>query len=119
MRKTSLIAGVGLLLLLVGCRQRITDFTVLSTKNFDLSRIDEFTRHPNRVFGEDKVHLILNFPTGNINMKEAIDNAIEKVPGGVAIVDGVVSKYGWWGILYGQLAIQVEGVVLVDPAVRN
>ena len=40
MRKTSLIAGVGLLLLLVGCRQRITDFTVLSTKNFDLSRLN-------------------------------------------------------------------------------
>ena len=78
----------------------------------------ELERHPNRVLGEDKVHRIIIIPTGVMNMKDAIDNAIEQVPGGVALVDGVVSHYGWWGILYGQQSIQVEGTVLTNPKMK-
>ena len=52
-------------------------------------------------------------------MKEAIDRAIEAVPGGIALVDGVVSASWFWVILGGQSKISVEGDVLVDPSRRT
>ena len=99
-----------------GCTQRILDFTVVSTKNIDWSRSGEFKRNPQRVEGSDLKHIIIVIPTGVPSLEEAIDNAIEKVPGGVALVDGVLS-YRWWYIpyVYGQVEYVVKGSVLVDP----
>ncbi|HAK95372.1 MAG TPA: hypothetical protein DCM87_10300 [Planctomycetes bacterium] len=100
---------------LTGCTQRLIDFTFISTKNVDLSKAGTFQRAKQRVEGEDLVHIIIFIPTGVPNMKEAVDRAIEKVPGGIALVDGVLSSYGWW-FLYGQQAYIIEGTPLVDPA---
>ncbi len=109
-----LVAGCAIAAL-SGCAQRLIDFTIISTKNVDLSKAGTFTRAKERVQGEDLVHIIIFIPTGVPNMKEAVDRAIEKVPGGVALVDGVLSHRGWW-ILYGQQAYVIEGTPLVDPA---
>ena len=101
-----------------GCTQRMIDFTISSTKNVDLSNAASFKRGTVREEGIDTKHIIIIFPTGVPNMKEAVDRAIEKVPGGVALVDGVIShKYFYIPYIYGQNSFVVEGTVLIDPTV--
>jgi len=105
--------------LLSSCAYRITDFTIISTKNVDLSNASSFTRGKTRNEGMDKAHIILTIPFGRPHLKEAIDRAIEATPGAVALVDGVVYSKSWWAILYGQTKIIVEGTPLMDPALAS
>jgi hypothetical protein len=103
-------------LALTGCTQRFVDYTLLSTKNVDLSKAGTFKRGANRVTGEDSQIIIIFIPTsGTPHLKTAVDKAIESVPGAVALVDGVVSHRGWWFIV-GESAIMVEGTPLIDPS---
>ena len=106
-------------LLLSSCAYRITDFTIISTKNVDLSKASTFTRGKTRNEGVDKAHIILFIPFGRPHLKEAIDRAIEATPGAVALVDGVVYSKSWWAILYGQTKIIVEGTPLMDPSLAS
>lgn len=121
--KLLLTCGVGLLTLLTGCTQRVTDFTIISTKNVDISALATAKRAGNRITGEDLVHVIIFIPTGVPNLKEAIDRTIESTPGAVALVDGVVYFRSWMiPLLYGQSAYIVEGTPLLmgsrSPAPR-
>lgn len=106
-----LTAGV----LLTGCVTRITDFTVLSTKNIDLAKASDFKRATKRVAGEDQTFVIVIIPTGVPHVKEAVDQALQSVPGGIALVDGVVKRRNWW-LIFGESTIIVEGTPLIDPA---
>lgn len=90
---------VGLsLLTLSGCAARLTDFTVISTKNVQVSQVKG-----KRVTGRD----CAVFATPN--MKEAIDSAVEKAnktgQDYDALVDGVVYMRSW--LLF--QCIEVEG----------
>jgi len=99
-----------------GCSQRLVDFTVVSTKNVDWSRAQSFTRAKSRAEGKDTAHIIIFIPTGIPNMKEAIDRAIESVPGAVALVDGVLyNKTFYIPLIYGQNSYVIEGTPLIDP----
>ena len=101
-------------LFLTGCTTRVTDFTVISTKNVDLNS-KSLKRGSERVTGEDPVYIIILFATGVSNLKEAIDDAIEKVPGAVALVDGVVSFSSFYlPPLFGRSTYVVEGTPLID-----
>ncbi|HJQ84704.1 MAG TPA: hypothetical protein VKA21_11535 [Candidatus Binatia bacterium] len=112
MRKSLMLAGIAVL---GGCTTRIVDFTVISTKNVDWSQASSLQRAPSRVEGIDMVHIIIFIPTGQPNMKEAVDRAIEKVPGAVALVDGVVYSKGWYiPYIYGRSWFAVEGTPLVQ-----
>lgn len=115
--KSNLIFLTVLTLLLSGCTYRILDFTVISSKNIDLTQTARLVRGKNRVEGLDRVHWIIMFPTGRVNMKEALDHAIESTPGCVALLDGVV-HYKFWYIpcFYGRQSVTVEGTPLIDPA---
>ena len=110
------VAGV-MCLLSSGCAQRYIDFTIISTKNIDLSQAASFKRAANREVGVDTKHIIVIIPTGVPSMKEAVDRAIEKVPGAVALVDGVISRK-WFYIpyIYGQESYIVEGTPLIDTS---
>lgn len=107
--KKTMIALI-LFILVTGCVQRIGDFTVASTKNMDikrtLHRVDETTRLKDR----DVAHIILFFPIGIPDMKEAMDNAIEQKTGAVGL-SNVTVKIGHWYIpfIYGQHYYEVEG----------
>ena len=115
-RKTSAMALASMGLLFAGCTTRLVDYTVISTKNIDWSRANSFQRAKGRTEGKDTAHIIIIIPTGVPNMKEAIDRAIESVPGGVALVDGVLSSNAWYiPYIYGQSSYVIEGSVLVDP----
>lgn len=95
-----LLAVVGL----SGCTIRMVDFTVISTKNVDVPTASKGTR----VTGEDCV-LVLVFPFGIPNMKEAIDRTIENAGGNYdALVDGVVYQVNH-SFIIGQQCFRVEG----------
>jgi hypothetical protein len=95
--KLLLTCGVGMLTLLTGCTQRVTDFTIISTKNVDISALANAKRAGNRITGEDLVHVIIFIPTGVPNLK-----------------DGVVYFRSWMiPLLYGQSAYIVEGTPLL------
>lgn len=98
------------------CTTRLTDFTVLSSKNVDLSQMGKFQKSSERVEGEDIAHIILIIPTGAPDLKEAIDRAIEVTPGCVALADGVVSSRSFYFLLYGQQGYVVEGTPIIDPS---
>jgi hypothetical protein len=112
-------AAVAVLLsavILAGCTTRLVDFTVISTKNIEWNRANEYRRLSDRVEGEDLVHWIIIIPTGVPSLEEAVDEAIESVPGAVALLDGVLlSKFWWIPYVYGQQSYIVEGTPLVDP----
>lgn len=111
----------GTLLTITGaCTTRLIDFTVLSTKNVDLSRVNQYERRPFRTDGTDRVHIVLFVPFGSRDLKEAIDRSIESIPGAVALVNGVVySTWFYFPLIYGQLYFRVEAEVLVDPLLAS
>lgn len=77
------------------CSQRLMDFSIVSTKNIELSKFGDYTKGQSRVDGEDKKAIILFIPLGFPSAEEAIDRAIESVPGAVALLDGVVTFKGF------------------------
>jgi hypothetical protein len=106
-------------LLATGCATRIGDFTLVSSKNVDLTHGADFKRSAVRVKAEDTVTLILGVPIGLPNMKTALDHAIEKTPGAVALVDGVITQKRYDFIIFGQLGYEVEGTPLIDPLLEK
>jgi len=100
---------------LTGCVQRLTDFTIISSKNIDLSRGAEFERGQ-RIEGTDTVPIIL-VPVGIPNAKAAMDDAIEKVPGCVGLLDGVVEQE-FFSFLFGYAKYRVKGTCLLDPKLK-
>lgn len=109
------IAFVGLLAL-TGCTTRLTDFTIISTKNIDLSRGAEFVRGTTRVEGEDTKHIIIFIPTGTPSPKEAVDKAIESTSGAVALLDGVLEhEFFYFPYVFGYTTYRVKGTPLIDP----
>src|SRR3989338_8323610 len=103
-----------------GCATRLVDFTLISTKNVDLTRGADFKRGQSRVQAEDRVSIIMFIPTGTPNIKQAIDRAIESVPGAVALLDGVITEKGWWiPYIYGESSYVVEGAPLIDSKLTS
>lgn len=99
------------------CTQRIFDFTIVSTKNLDVSQLSTYKRSIERTEGEDMRQIIIFIPTGQPNAETAIDKAIESVPGAVALLDGVLI-YKWFYIpyIYGESKYVIEGTPLINPA---
>ncbi|WP_349617379.1 hypothetical protein [Azotobacter salinestris] len=89
---------------LQGCVNRVGDFTVASTKNIDIKSEAHRVDTRRRVQGRDVIHIISFIPTGMYpSMKEAMDNAIEKAPGAVALSDVTVKRGVWYiPLIYGQ-----------------
>jgi hypothetical protein len=112
----SLIAST----LLCGCTNRLIDFTVISSKNIEWSRANEYRRANKRVEGVDMKQIIIIIPTGVPNAKQALDRAIESIPGAVALVDGVLTNKFWYiPYIYGQSSYIVEGTPLIDTKVAS
>ena len=113
------LLGILFIFMLVGCTRRMIDFTIISSKNIDLSRAAEFTRGRERVMGRDTAYIIVFVPTGTPHVKEALDRAIEKVPGAVALVDGVVLSRSWYALVVGANSFIVEGTPLIDKSLLS
>ncbi|MCD8386963.1 MAG: LysM peptidoglycan-binding domain-containing protein [Bacteroidales bacterium] len=106
------------LLLLIGgssCTHRLTDFTIISTRNVPLgAHAATIQKADVRVKGKDTAHMILFLPLGTPNMKEAIDKAMDKYPGAIGLADGVVKSKFWSCFFYGQSSYIVEGTPLYE-----
>ncbi len=115
-RKIGIICIVLCALILSGCATRLADFTLISTKNIDLTKGATFKRAQSRATGKDSVSIIIIIPTGVPNMKTAIDRAIESVPGAIALLDGVLFQKVWYiPYIFGKSSYVVEGTPLIDP----
>jgi len=89
-----------LLISLTSCTDRITDFTLLTTKNIDIQDMSKYgVAEGKRVSGIDTKHIIIIIPTGTPSVKQAIDNAIEENEGCVGLTDGVIHS-DWFYIPY-------------------
>jgi len=117
MKKLFLGLAIFACILFTSCVSRLGAFTVISTKNIDWSRAAEYQRSNKRVEGDDICHIIIFVPTKmNITIEDAVDEALEKVPGAVALVDAVLrSRMFYIPFIYGQEGYVVEGSVLIDP----
>ena len=111
MKTRTAIASMLTASFLSGCVQRVGDFTIASTKNINVKdgkhKIDE----SRRLMGRDTIHIIVFIPTGaRPDMKEAMDNAIEKAPGAVALSNVTIKRGQWYiPLIYGQDYYEVEG----------
>ncbi len=95
---------------LTGCSHRIGDFTVASTKNIDIKKTTHYVDYNDRLTDRDTKHIIIFIPTGQPNMKEAMDNAIEQRNGAVGLSNVTVKSGGWYiPYIYGQSYFEVEG----------
>lgn len=113
MRKLLTAATLSVATLVAGCSMRITDFTVISTKNVNVKA----AKAPSRVVGTDCIVVFL-FPFGIPNMKTAIDKAIEQAgPQYDALIDGVVYIDNYHFIV-GQQCYRVEGTPINTQADR-
>ena len=103
--------------LLSGCSVNMGNYSVISTKQIEWERGDEFYLHNQRIQGRDVSHIIVLFPTKTIiTIQEAVENALNRIPGAIAMTN-VTTKSSWFYIpyIYGQQNIYVEGNVVLDP----
>lgn len=120
------LCSVLIMTILSSCSRRIVDFTIISSKNVPITENgNNFQKATSRVKGVDSKWSVLFIP-GVPDMKEAIDKAIEKYPGAVALTDGVVYNKSWSCFLFGKNQYVVEGTPLypesqdyVRPAVNR
>ncbi|MBL0701906.1 MAG: hypothetical protein JJV91_00290 [Desulfosarcina sp.] len=115
----NVIALIIVSLLISGCAHRIGDFTVASTKNMNIKSALHKVDFDKRLVGKDVKHIIFFFPTGIPNMKEAMDNAIEKEPGAVGLSNVTVKLVNWYiPLFYGQNCYEIEGNPVFEDDVK-
>jgi len=93
-----------------GCSQNLGDFTLLATKNVDLSNFStQVAESSQKVTGVDKSSIIVFVPTGAPNLKEATDRAEEQ--GNALALTNARIKMSWWYIpyIYGEFQYEVSG----------
>ena len=100
-------------LLTGGCMIHHGDFTVATTKLVRLNEVelDKATRVKN-VEGDDTAHIIIFIPTGNPNLKTAMDNALEKGGGDVMTDVRIDNSFFYIPYIYGQVSWTVKGDVV-------
>lgn len=102
-------------LMVTGCSTRIADLTVASTKNFNLNSGN--LEIGQRVQGASVIPVIF-FPIGRPNLKEAIDNAIEKESCAVGLSDAVI-YYNEYALILGTVSISVKGNLILDRSLSG
>ena len=96
----TMLGMLSVVMVLDGCSRRVTDFTIISTKNTLLAGHGE--KKDRRIEGEDCKFTLLGLP----DMKTAIDDAVENAgPEYDALVDGVV----WYDDRFIYVCYRVEG----------
>ena len=107
-----LALGAGLLFSM-GCTQSLGEFTFLSTKNLDLSNlVIETSGTAPIVEGHDNKPIIIIFPTGIANVKDAADRAIESGRG-TALTNATIFYTAWYvPYIVGNEEFKVRGRVV-------
>jgi hypothetical protein len=103
-------------IMLSACTTRLGDFTVLSTKNVDVAGL----KPGDRQTGEDCINMLFGMvPMGEVNWKNAMDQALERGKGDV-MVDVVLTAKGWAiPYIWGQQCIEIAGTVSQTSSFRR
>ena len=98
------------IVLFTGCwNQRLGDFSVISSRNFDLN--SDYVLLEKGVIGEDTQYIIIFIPTGQINIENAVDDALKRVDGDV-MTNATIKFQGFYiPYIYGESRYVVEGDV--------
>jgi hypothetical protein len=96
-----------------GCSTRVADFTVVSTKNVELSRIDvKKAAVVHNVTGVSREYIITFFPTGTPSIQKAVDDALHR-GGGDVMTSANVDQGGWYiPLIFGVSYVKVTGDVI-------
>lgn len=108
--KKLLAIALGTTIFLSGCTTRVTDFTLSSTKNYNLNS-NKFIKGK-RVTGEHTVPVVI-IPLGSPDVKTATDKAIEPNKCAVALSDVVVNMVNR-SFIIGSVGYSVEGTEIID-----
>ncbi len=113
--KKILVMGAAFLVLAGCASQRIGDFTLLSTKNIDISKMDTLERVGARQDARDMKNSFQLYVGAVPSMEEAVDEAMEQIPGCRALVDVSVKAVS----RAFSAGYEIEGECLVDPSVAS
>jgi hypothetical protein len=113
------ILVMALVFTVTGCATRIGDFTLMSSKNVELGRLGEFNRSGQQIKGTDSLITVLGFipVKTKVDLKKALDNALNKIPGAQALVDVRIDVRRLNFLLFQIQGYVVSGTVLIDPRV--
>ncbi len=115
MKKTLFLITVSIIL--TSCSQNLFNFTFISTKNIEIEKLSLLKKSSEKAKGEDKAHIIVIIPSKTVKIDQAITNTIDKIPGCIALMDGVVkSKFWFIPYIYGQQKIVIEATPLIDTS---
>ncbi len=96
MKKLKLIILIITATLFGNCSNKILNFSIISSKNVELSKAATFVKGKEKIEGKDIAHIIIIFPTGMIDFNKAMDNAINSIPGCVALLNGTIYSKAWF-----------------------
>jgi hypothetical protein len=113
-------AVAGGALFTTGCSTRVADFTVVSTKNVELSRIDvKKAAVVHNVTGQSRKFIIVLFPTGVPTIQDAVDDALKR-GGGDVMTSTKVEQGGWYiPFIFGVNYIKATGDVINSVGVGS
>lgn len=99
-------------MVLSGCTDRLGDFTMISTKNVDLSDAEVNLSKGRRATEDDCKPIVIIFPIGRPDLKEAVDSALEEGQGNLMVDLVVYSR--WWYVppVFGLRCMVAEGTVV-------
>jgi len=109
MKKLALLILFLPLTLLLGCSQRLGDFTVISTKNVDIGT--NYLIVQKNAEGYSTKQIIVLFPTGYPDIKSAVDDVLNKYDGQI-LGDAVLEHSSWYiPFIYGETTYKIRGDV--------
>ena len=114
-RRCAVALLVVVLASLVGCKQRIGQLSVVTTRNVNLAEVDLDKAPTERmVVGDDTVFILVFIPFGIPTLQDAVEDALAK--GGGDVMTDVTVHRRWWWFIVGQEWIEVTGDVVKTRA---
>jgi hypothetical protein len=111
-----MLVVLAFMFLFTSCATRLGDFTLLATRNIEYSRMGEFNIGVDRVSGKDGLFFILGIKfKPSIDLEVAIENAIDKIPGCIALADVTLTVRNMNFLLWQTHTYIVTGNAIIDP----
>jgi hypothetical protein len=120
----ALVAALTITAMFSGCTsmERLGEFTILSSRSLELSRADEYVNSTTQVTGTDVSRWLFGkeLLAVKVDLKAAVDDALSKIPGAVAVVDPRLTLKHFRipfiiGNIYRSETYSVIGTALIDP----
>lgn len=98
-------------------------FTIISSKNVDISRLGEFAKSSEKVatksFNAKGIFIKDSKLSDGYVLENALDSALEQIPGAVALVDAKVQYFHSKKVGREQWGYKFEGTALIDNSLAE